>query len=413
MSMQFSNDGPTFPAKLLDALLACEVVFVCGAGVSAPQLVDFEGLVTGLYDRFDMVRTAGEQRAFQEERYEEVLGSLARRIIHPSRLYEEVATLLAPPAVPDLSKHKLLLRLSRDLSNRPSLITTNFDLLFEQALATQAGAPAAAAMSMAGQALPAPGAEDFSGVIHLHGRLADTALSISSTPLVLTSAEYGDAYMRSGWASRFLFDLARCKTLVLVGYSANDAPIRYFLNVLEADRERFTDLHPIYALDAFEQAPEEVESRWSTLAVQPLPYRKSVAGKPPFASLWEDLQQLAELVEKPKPSRQRRIVSILQKPFERAGDADLAALDWLQRGRGDLWDRIIAAIEDPAWFDHFERHGLWQPMDAHSLLPMWMARDWRSSTRMNTAVRWLKDPNRKMILAIQQELARKPPANPS
>lgn len=46
--------------------------------------------------------------------------------------------------------------------------------------------------------------------------------------LVITSADYGDAYMRSGWASRFLFDLCRCKTIVLVGYSAGDAPVRYF-----------------------------------------------------------------------------------------------------------------------------------------------------------------------------------------
>jgi hypothetical protein len=27
--------------------------------------------------------------------------------------------------------------------------------------------------------------------------------------LVVTSANYDDAYMRSGWASRFLFDLCR------------------------------------------------------------------------------------------------------------------------------------------------------------------------------------------------------------
>ena len=64
-------------------------------------------------------------------------------------------------------------------------------------------------ISFAGQAQPAPGSQSFSGIIHIHGRLADAAIGLESAPLVLTSADYGDAYMRSGWASRFLFDLAR------------------------------------------------------------------------------------------------------------------------------------------------------------------------------------------------------------
>ena len=92
--------------------------------------------------------------------------------------------------------------------------------------------------------MPAPGANDFLGIIHIHGRISDVQIGVDATPLVLTSADYGDAYMRSGWASRFLFDLVRCKMLVPIGYSASDAPIRYFLNVLEADRARFSDLNP-------------------------------------------------------------------------------------------------------------------------------------------------------------------------
>ena len=99
--------------------------------------------------------------------------------------------------------------------------------------------------------------------------------------MVLSSADYGDAYMRSGWVSRFLFDLARCKTIVLVGYSASDAPVRYFLNVLEADRIRFPDLKPVYAFDAYEHDPEEASTAWGTLAVTPLPYRKASSHEMP------------------------------------------------------------------------------------------------------------------------------------
>ena len=59
-----------------------------------------------------------------------------------------------------------------------------------------------------------------------------------------------------------LFDLARCKTIVLVGYGAGDAPVRYFLNVLEADRARFPDLKPVYAFGAYERDEEKAMRSW-------------------------------------------------------------------------------------------------------------------------------------------------------
>ncbi len=51
----------------------------------------------------------------------------------------------------------------------------------------------------------------------------------------------------SGWASRYVYDLARALTLVLVGYQADDPPMRYLLEVLEDDRARYPDLRPVYA----------------------------------------------------------------------------------------------------------------------------------------------------------------------
>ena len=161
-------------------------------------------------------------------------------------------------------------------------------------------------ISFAGQALPAPGSPAFSGIIHIHGRLADSSLGLEQTPLVLMSAEYGDAYMRSGWASRFLFDLARCKTIVLLGYSASDAPVRYCLNVLEADRVRFPDLKPVYAFSAYKSDPEEATRSWGTLAVRPLPYCtiNPDTGKHDHMPLWRDLERLAEIAERPRQFRQ-------------------------------------------------------------------------------------------------------------
>ena len=172
--------------------------------------------------------TPSEQIAFGKPAFEEVLGALSRRLSDPYAVTHTVSELLTVPDHPNLTQHRTVLRLSRDLDNRISVVTTNFDTLLERAAAELIPSVTARDISFAGQALPAPGSPSFSGIIHIHGRLADSSLGLEHTPLVLMSPDYGDAYMRSGWASRFLFDLARCKTIVLMGYSASDAPVRYF-----------------------------------------------------------------------------------------------------------------------------------------------------------------------------------------
>jgi hypothetical protein len=106
--------------------------------------------------------------------------------------------------------------------------------------------------------MPRPKVTGFAGVLHLHGRLADQDLGLEETDLVLTSAEFGDAYLRSGWASRYVYDLARTHTLALVGYQADDPPMRYLLEALEADRERYPDLQQVYAFASCPAGANEI-----------------------------------------------------------------------------------------------------------------------------------------------------------
>ena len=216
MPVRFSPEGLCFPDELVDAFIRGEVVLVCGAGVSVPQLPNFAQLVERIREGCGLEWEGGE-RVSLAGRPEEALGSLQRRLIRPERLHDIAARELATPERPDFTNHEVVLRLSRDRGGQVSLVTTNFDTLFERALAEDVGDRAATAASHAGQDLPEPGATTFGGVIHLHGRLEDPRLKLTRSRLVLTSAEYGDAYMRSGWAARFLFDLARTRTLVLVG----------------------------------------------------------------------------------------------------------------------------------------------------------------------------------------------------
>lgn len=406
MSLRFSDDGPEFPGELVDSILAGDVVFLCGTGVSAPQLPGFASLVERVYEVLAVEKTDSEERALSDERYEEVLGSLSRRLADSNAVTRTVSDLLAVPEHPFLDQHRTILRLSRNLDNSISVVTTNFDTLLERAVATVTHGAVPVDVSFAGQALPAPGSSAFSGIIHIHGRLADPVIGLEQTPLVLTSSDYGDAYMRSGWASRFLFDLARCKTIVLVGYSANDAPVRYFLNLLESDRARFPDLKQVYAFDAYERDPVEATGPWGTLAVTPLPYCKvnSETGASDHSPLWRDLEALAEVAERPKRYLRDRARAILEQPVADAGAVSRRELVWLFDGRQDLWPVATDAIADPAWFDFIQQEGLWSPQNIAWVIASWIATNFEDRTRLECACEWQRRLGQPFTKHIERHL---------
>lgn len=391
MSVQFSNEGPAFPEQLVDSLLSGNVVFLCGAGVSAPQLPTFDGLVRQCFARLNMVMSGSEEASFQDKRYEEVLGSLSRRVVDPDVMTRTLVEQLQTPVSPDFSHHRTILRLSRNLDNRPVIVTTNFDTMLEQALLEIEPAERIRKLSFAGQDLPSPGSTSFGGIIHLHGRIADQHIQLEETPLVVTSADYGDAYMRSGWASRFLFDLCRCKTIVLVGYSAGDAPVRYFLNVLEADRQRFPDLQPVYALDSV-ITRDYPDVRWGALAVKPLAYElrpdPATGERNDYSALWRDLAQLADLVEQPRTTRRVWAQEILSRPLADTSQAERGRVLWLLRGSHDLWPIASTSIGDASWFDFIVDHKVWTHQDVAWILAAWLASDFQSAGRFGIAIEW-------------------------
>ena len=120
MTLRISENGPELPNGLVDSVLAGEVVFLCGTGISAPQIPDFKRLVDRTYEILAVERTDSEQSAFDQGRFEEVLGSLSRRLSDPDAMIRTVSDLLAMPEHPILDQHRTILRLSRDL-DKPDL----------------------------------------------------------------------------------------------------------------------------------------------------------------------------------------------------------------------------------------------------------------------------------------------------
>jgi len=356
--MKFSSDGPEIPNELIDAASRGDIVFLCGAGISQSSgLPNFRELTKKVFEKLSLDMTAAEQHSFEKDRYEETLGSLSRRLADKRSLYIAVAEELSADETANISSHATILKLSRDFEGRPAVITTNFDTLFERSLREQSNS-VVRDKSFAGAQIPAPAGPRFEGVIHLHGRLADENLDLEESDLVLTSADYGDAYLRSGWAARFLYDLARTRTIVLVGYSASDAPVRYILNILEADRERFPDLNDIFVLaDTKGLGIDAAEAEWDAIAVEPILFDAPEKNFEPF---WSDMGEWANLAELPRQWRRHRLEELVTKPFEHAQDWERQQTAWIL-GHEDAIDLIDELNFSPEWIEFSRSQNIFKP----------------------------------------------------
>jgi hypothetical protein len=363
--MRFRADGPDIPDPLVSAQERGQVLFICGAGVSMHiGLPDFRGLVQAIYDALgeDWAPHAAEREVMAADgslkgQYDRVLRSLERRLAASNvaraqgmrdRMQAAVRASLVPPPGVDLSHHAALLSLSRGAEGQTRLATTNFDTLFEQAW------PGGGAPSHAGAALPQPLTAACTGVLHLHGRLRDDALGLGDTDIVLTSAEFGDAYLRAGWASRYVYDLVRAYTVVLVGYQADDPPMRYLLEVLEADRERFSDLQPVYAFAHAAPGQEALQTAlWRSKGVEPILHR-SVAGS--YAPLYDTLGEWALYAGDPTVWRREAVRPLLAAPPSTADEAGvLRAVELLSHGDAGA---LLAELDpDPAWLETLRERG--------------------------------------------------------
>jgi hypothetical protein len=93
----------------------------------------------------------------------------------------------------------------------------------------------------------------------------------------------------------------RLGTLVLVGYAAEDAAMRLLLETLDADRNRFRDLHDIYAI---ERGTPESASLWKAKGIKPIEFAD-------YDAVYATLSQWALFAARPDEYRRSRIRTIL------------------------------------------------------------------------------------------------------
>ena len=237
--------GVKFPETLLTALRDGELVVFAGAGVSmtAPAgLPDFRRLAGRIAQGTTL--SIGEEEP--EDRFLSRLKATGPDInLRASQLLQE-----GNPQ-PTMLHHNIL-RLYRD-PNKVRIVTTNFDMLFEQA-ATDIYNPQPKSF----QAPALPLGHRFRGIVHIHGAVD------SPQEMILTSEDFGNAYLTEadGWARRFLVDLFSDAVTLFVGYSHNDMIMTYLAQSLARH-----DTNRRYALIG---GKIDSPSRWQNMGIQPI-----------------------------------------------------------------------------------------------------------------------------------------------
>jgi hypothetical protein len=272
--MQFIHQGPDVPERLLQAHEDGRVVFFCGAGISYPaSLPGFAGLVKRLYQALGTTPSTVQQAAIKAGQLDTAIALLEADIIG-SR--EAVRRKLAEVLTPNLSApnatatHDALLTLGKCRNGHTRLITTNFDRLFEEVIARKS----LIIERFQAPLLPPP-KNRWDGLVYLHGLLSDKPTQRELDRLVISSGDFGLAYLTERWAARFVSELFHNYTVCFVGYSINDPVLRYMMDALAADRLLGESPPEMFAFGSFSKGKEqERANEWRAKNVTPILYRE-------------------------------------------------------------------------------------------------------------------------------------------
>lgn len=272
--MQFVRHGPDIPERLLQAHEDGRVVFFCGAGISYPaRLPGFSGLVGKLYQALSVTPNLVQQAAIKARQFDTAIGLLEADFVGGrGKVRSELAAILTPnlTAPNATATHEALLTLAQNREGRTRLITTNFDRLFEEVRAEKS----LSFPTFKAPLLPVPKTR-WDGLVYLHGLLPVTPTVGDLDRLVVSSGDFGLAYLTERWAARFVSELFRNFTVCFVGYSINDPVLRYMMDALAADRLLGESPPEMFAFGSYSKGKEvDRASEWKAKNVTPILYRE-------------------------------------------------------------------------------------------------------------------------------------------
>ena len=286
--MRFLADGPSVPDALLTARDEGRVVFFCGAGVSRAYagLSDFFGLadevVSTLAVRADspvhevltLAKSLDGPASVGGLISADRIFGLLEREFDVVDIEAAVAKALRPKDGVNLSAHQILLDLAKTQDGKTRLVTTNFDRLFSECDPSL--------KKWCPPQLPNPSRPDeMDGIIHLHGLANEAYDAAAADGFILSSADFGTAYLAEGWATRFIREVLERYVVVFIGYSADDPPVQYLLEALNKRGQKLTN---VYAFQAGETSA--AIGMWLHKGVEAIPF----SPENNYLALWKTLE---------------------------------------------------------------------------------------------------------------------------
>ncbi|MHA3079069.1 SIR2 family protein [Acinetobacter sp. ANC 5502] len=249
------------PANLINSLKENKVIIFAGAGVSmgAPaNLPDFVNLTRQILN------------LDENEKFDSPDQKLGEGFDQGVRIHEQCIRILKKDSPQPTLLHHEILRL---FPKSPRIITTNFDLLFEQAFKNNH--PKEEIKKFNAPVFPL--GNNIEGIIYLHGNITDPR------SMVLSDADFGRAYLSESWAKRLLSDAFLNYDFIFIGYSYNDTILKYLTRALPKNRAS-----KLYAFANIENENIQQINHWKSLGIEPLIYTKENGSH----------QQLPQAVEK-------------------------------------------------------------------------------------------------------------------
>lgn len=246
----------------------------CGAGISYPAgLPGFGGLVKAIYRELGVSPNTIQQTAIKRGQFDTAIGLLEADIVGGREAVRGAISRILIPTVTGpmaTATHDALLTLARNRDGRMRLITTNFDRLFEEVIASKR----LDVERFKAPLLPVP-KNRWDGLVYLHGLLPSTPKVGEFDRLVVSSGDFGLAYLTERWAARFVSELFRNYAVCFVGYSINDPVLRYMMDALAADRLLGESPPEMFAFGSYSKdKKEQTADEWRAKNVTPILYRE-------------------------------------------------------------------------------------------------------------------------------------------
>ena len=331
--MRFFADGPSIPDELLWERDEGKVIFFCGAGISIQYagLPDFFSLANKVADYLEADKDSAAYQLIHQrdgnEKNNVVGGSvsadyifgLLERDFFQKDIEEAVASALKPkkqdsPKKPDyLKAHRILLDLATNRHGKIRLVTTNFDRLFEQCRENlKIWQP---------PKLPDPSrVDEMDGIVYLHGLATKDYQGAEGDGFILSTSQFGRAYLAEGWATKFIRQLLDNYTIVFIGYSADDPPVQYLLEALHKMKATHKKIYAFQSNDG-----DDVINRWKYKGVMPICFPR---GR--YKILWRTLGAWAKRARNPDKWYEQVIKKFAPnpralQPFERGQIAHIVS----------------------------------------------------------------------------------------